>query len=157
MKDHIPPPGPPPDVPKGPSEYPLVFEVNDRLALRVGFRDSRMAVTYDTRVPLVGQVSLTLEPQDLPLVESVMARQRAIKALPAAKRKAMKPEEIRLSKRTVARVGFEDHRVEITATLVLSYTIPIKDKEAPKVAEALKFAKEWNAKPEVERFLEGAE
>ena len=161
MKDAKEPPDPTSHEGKGGPEvsgYPRVFEVNDRLTLRVGFRDSRMVVSYHTRVPLVGIVDLVLEPQDVPLVEKVLARQRAIKALPAAKRKAMKPEEIRLSKRTVAKVAFEDNRVELAVSLVLTtYRIQIKDEEAPRVEGALTFAKEWSAKPEVERFLEGAE
>jgi hypothetical protein len=164
MEDHIQPPDPGFGEEKGPPEYPRVFEVNEDLHLKVGYRDSRMVVTYNTGLPLVGRVNLTLDPPDIPLVERVIARQKELKglreswqAIPEAKRKKIKPEEIRLSKRTVARVGFADDHVEITATLLLSYTIPIKDKEAPAVEEALKFSKEWNEKPEVERFLQGAE
>jgi hypothetical protein len=135
-----------------------VFEVNADLHVKVGYRDSRMVVTYNTGIPLIGRVDLALDPPDIAQVEKVIERQRALKAKSAAERKRMKPEELRLSKRTVARVGFEDNRVELAVSLLIAtYRIPIKDKEAPRVEEALKFAKEWSAKPEVERFLQGAE
>lgn len=157
MDDHIRPPEPGVNPGKEVPEYPRVFEVNDDLVLKIGYRDSRFIVSYRTGIPLVGTLNLKLEPADIPLVEKVIVRQKAVKALAPAKRKAMKPEEIRLSKRTVVRVGFADDRVEIAATLLITYTIRIKDAEAPKVEEALKFAKGWNARPEVERFLQGAE
>ena len=138
-------------------EYPRAFEVNKDLQVKVGYRDCRMVVTYNTGIPLVGRVDLTLDPPDIPKVEQVIERQRALKAKTAAQRKAMKPEEIRLSRRTVARVGFEDNRVELAVSILITYRVPVKDAEAPRVQEALKFAREWNAKPEVERFLQGAE
>lgn len=158
MEDHKTPPPPTPDEEKGVPEYPRVFEVNAHLQVRVGYRDCRIVVTYNTGLPVVGRVDLTLDPPDIPRVEKVIERQRALKAKTAAERKKMKPEELRLSKRTVACVGFEDNRVELAVSLfITTYRIPLKDDEAPRVGEALTFAKEWNARPEVERFLQGAE
>lgn len=150
-----------PDLGLGEEKYPREFPINDRLVVRVGYRDCRVVVSWNTRIPIVGWQDLELLRDDLPLVGRVLSAQRAWVELSRRridKGKASAVTKLKMSDRTTARVGYEDRHVEIAVgLLVLDYVIVLSEEDAPRVEGALAFAKKWNEMPEIERFIKGAD
>lgn len=136
--------------------YPERFDINARLKARVGYRDSRVEIEYDTRIPLVGWYTLRLERADMPAVDRVFEAQRRWVELSMARRGKA---EVRLpiSQKVTAVVGFEDRRVEIHVSLLIkTYVIVISEADAPKVERAFAAEKAWNALPDFVREMKGA-
>lgn len=150
----------PPDLGFQAEKYPCEFPINDRLKVRVGYRDCRIVISWNTRIPLVGWQDLELGRDDIPLVERVLAAQRAWSTLSkgGGGRKASAVTKLKMSDRTTARVGYEDRHVEIAVSLLLiDYVIALAEADAPRIEEALAFARKWNEIAEIERFIKGAD
>lgn len=64
-------------------KYPVAIKLSDRVTAYVGYKDDRMRIAIKTGVPFVGEISLWLEPGDLPAVESTTAEYRKWMAIPA--------------------------------------------------------------------------
>jgi hypothetical protein len=138
-------------------KYPVQFPINDRLKARIGYRDSRVEIEYNTRVPLVGWYTLRLDPADMPLVDRVFLAQDEWIKLSMRKPKTRAVVEMPISKNVTARLGFEDRHVEIVVkVVVVNYTITLQEAETPKVREAFAAQKRWIALPEFERYIKGA-
>lgn len=131
--------------------WPQEFKINDRLKARIGYRDSRFEVEYNTRIPFVGWYTLALEPIDLPLIDRVFDAQDKWVALSRQKPgKALV--ELPISAKVKARIGFEDRHVEIVISVVgLSYTITLQESEAPVVRAVLAEARRFDALPASEK------
>lgn len=54
-------------------KYPVTFQISNKVSAQVGFKNGRVVIVVDTRIPIVGRVSLTLEPSDIPAVERTIA------------------------------------------------------------------------------------
>lgn len=131
--------------------WPKEFPINSRLKARVGYRDSRFEVEYNTRIPFVGWYTLSLEPSDLPLVDKVFAAQDAWVAL-SRQKKGKAVTDMNISPKVRARIGFEDRHVEILVSVVgLTYTIDLQEAEAPVVRAAVAEAHRFNNLPASEK------
>jgi hypothetical protein len=133
------------------SKWPKEFKINDRLKARIGYKNSRFEVEYDTRIPFVRWYTLALQPADLPLIDSVFDAQDKWVALSKAKGgKAVL--ELPISAQVKAKIGFEDRHVEIlVSVLVTNYVITLKESEAPVVRAALAEARRWDKLPDSEK------
>lgn len=142
-------------MPEELSPCPETFFINDRLKARVGYRDSRVEIEYDTRIPLVGWYTLRLEKDDMPAIDRVFAAQRHWVEL--SRRRAGKAEvRTPISKRVSAVVGFEDRHVEIHVSLLIkTYVIAIAEADTPAVERAFAAEKAWNALPDFVREMKG--
>jgi len=140
-------------------KYPREFKVNDRLTIRVGYRDNRAVISWNTRIPLVGWIGENLAPADLPLVERVMLAQREwVELSKKMGGKVKAPVRMKLSGKTTAAVGFEDRHVELAVNIIITnYVIALAQADAPRVEEAFAFWRAWTSKTEAERFIKGAE
>lgn len=139
-------------MPDKPAIWPKEFQINDRLKARIGYRDSRFEVEYNTRIPFVGWYTLALEPADLPLVDHVFDVQATwVELLRQKPGKAVL--DLPISPKVKARIGFEDLHVEIIVSVagVVNYTISLQDSDAPKVRVALAEAHRFNKLPESEK------
>ena len=138
-------------------KYPLEYLINDRLKARIGYRDSRVEIEYNTRVPLIGWYTLKLEPADFPAIDRVFLAQDEWVKLSRARPKTKAMVDMPISKNVTARIGFEDRHVEIMVhVVVVTYTISLQESEAPKVKEAMAEAKRFNAFPEFDKYIKGA-
>lgn len=54
-------------------KYPMEHQISEKVRARIGFRDGRVEILVKTGIPFVGEVTLTLEPGDIPAVEQVVA------------------------------------------------------------------------------------
>ncbi len=137
-------------------KYPKEFQINDRLKARIGFKDSRVEVVYNTRIPLVGWKTLSVEPAEFPLLDRVFEAQEQWVRLSRTK-KGRAAVEIPVSQKVKARVGFEDRHVEILVDVVVAnYAIILQEADAPKVRAAFAEARKWSELPEFERYSKGA-
>ena len=134
-----------------PEIWPKEFKINDRLKARIGYKNSRFEVEYNTRLPFVGWYTLSLQPADLPLIDKVFDAQEQWVALSKAKGgKAMI--DLPISAQVRAKIGFEDRHVEILVNvLVMNYVISLKESEAPLVRVVLAEARRWDKLPESEK------
>jgi hypothetical protein len=132
-------------------KWPKEFRINDRLKARIGYRDSRFEVEYDTKILFVGWYTLAMDPTDLPLVDRVFEAQEQWVKL-SAQKKGRAVTELPISAKVTARIGFEDRHVEIVVKVVgLGYTITLQEAEAPVVRAVLAEARRWSNLPESER------
>jgi hypothetical protein len=139
-----------------PEIWPKEFLINNRLKARIGYKNCRFEVEYDTRVPFVSWYTLALEPADLPLIENVfIAHDKWVTLSRAKGGKAIV--EMVISPRVKARIGYEDRHVEIlVAVAIVTYSIAFKEEEAPVVRAVVAEARRFNALPEFERQAKGA-
>lgn len=133
------------------AKWPKEFKINDRLKARIGYKNSRFEVEYNTRLPFVGWYTLALQPADLPLIDKVFDAQEQWVALSKSKGgKAMI--DLPISAQVRAKIGFEDRHVEILVNvLVMNYVISLKESEAPLVRVVLAEARRWDKLPESEK------
>lgn len=132
-------------------KWPKEFQINDRLKARIGYRDSRFEVEYNTRILFVGWYTLALEPADLPLVDLVFDAQETWVEL-SNQKPGKAVIDMPISPKVKARIGFEDRHVEILVSVVgLTYTISLQEADAPKVRAALVEAHRFNKLPESEK------
>lgn len=54
-------------------KLPKEFRISQRVRALVGFKDGHVDIRYDTKIPLVGELTLRLERADIPAVERVLA------------------------------------------------------------------------------------
>jgi hypothetical protein len=139
-----------------PGIWPKEFKINDRFKARIGYKDSRFEVEYNTHVPLVGWYTLALQPADLPYIEMVFVAQD--KWVELSKRKGGKAViEMTISPQVKARIGFEDRHVEILVKVaIVNYTIPFKETEAPVIRAVVAEARKFNALNQAEKSMKGA-
>lgn len=136
--------------------WPKRFIVNDRLELRVGFKNSRVEVVYDTRIPLIGRYTLVIEKAERPFVQQVSRAQQEWVALCRMRPGVRAHVEIPISKKVNALVGFEDRRIEIQVKVVFAtYTITLNEKDEPMVREALAEADRFDMLPDFVREEKG--
>jgi hypothetical protein len=137
--------------------WPKTFVVNDRLQIRIGYKDSRAEIEFDTRVPLVGRYTLAIELSEMPLVEQVFKVQDEWIALSKTRPGCKASVDVPISPKVTAKVGFEDRRVEIAVkVLFVTYTIELSEQDEPRVREAFAAAKLWATLPEKDRLAKGA-
>lgn len=137
--------------------WPKTVIVNDRLKIRYGYQNCRAEIEYDTRVPLVNWYTLTVDPSEMPFVEQVFKVQEEWVKLSKGRPGSTALIEVPVSKKVVARVGFQDRRVEIgVKVLFATYTIQLSEQDEPRVRQAFADAKRWASLPEAERILKGA-
>jgi len=56
-----------------PEKFPVEMRMSEKVTARVGFQDDRLQLAVKTGVFLYPEVRLQLTPQDLPLIEKVIA------------------------------------------------------------------------------------
>lgn len=74
------------DSGKAPKTWPQVLALSNNVNVKIGFNSDRAKVMVRTGIPLVREVSLWLEPEDVPRVEAVIAAYKEWLALPQAQR-----------------------------------------------------------------------
>lgn len=140
-------------------EFPKTFEIQQDLRARVGYADSHVVIGYDVGFP-VGWYDLRVEPAEIDIVERVaVAARKWREALRSGAAKAEnRLQAFTISKRVVAYVGYADGRVEIHVDItVKTIRIRIAADRIERVEEIVKEAKAWRERPEIERYLAGAE
>jgi hypothetical protein len=151
--------GPPPEeenVADAKATWPKTFIINDRLKIRVGYKDSRAEIEFDTRVPLIGRYTLAIELGEMPFVEQVFKVQEEWVRLSKARAGCKASIDVPISPKVTAKVGFEDRRVEIAVKVVfVTYTIQLSEQDEPRVREAFAEAKLFASLPEKERVAKG--
>lgn len=63
--------------------YPISIKLSEDVTAYVGYKDDRVRIEVATGIPLVGRISLWLNPQDHLLVQRVVEEQKRWMLLPA--------------------------------------------------------------------------
>lgn len=53
-------------------KYPVRIQISHKVAAEIGYQDARVIIKVRTGIPLVGEIPLTLDMEDIPAVEKVV-------------------------------------------------------------------------------------